>query len=211
MSRERIEKITCPECGQEHKITIWDSLNGDLDPEAKAQLLNGTLFRFQCTKCGHQSNLQYSILYHDMRNNAMVYFVHPDAVDETIESLSEWDEKLDIKMDDYRKRVVCDQNALREKAIIFDNGLDDRVVEIIKLMYLANAQDQHPDNEVSAIYLMVNDDELSLQFFAEQPMVAPVPREFYDKVAREFSDRIEAAGNSFLVDLDWAKEAISKK
>ena len=44
MSKERIQKITCPECGQEIEMVIWDSLNGDLDPEAKAQLLNGTLF-----------------------------------------------------------------------------------------------------------------------------------------------------------------------
>ena len=36
----------------------------------------------------------------------------------------------------YRKRIVTNQNALREKAIIFENELDDRVVELIKLLYL---------------------------------------------------------------------------
>ena len=39
----------------------------------------------------------------------------------------------------YRKRIVTNQNALREKAIIFENELDDRVVELIKLLYLLNS------------------------------------------------------------------------
>lgn len=211
MSKERQEKITCPECGQECEITIWDSLNADIDPEAKAQLLNGTLFRFHCDKCGHESNLQYSILYHDMTNSAMVYFVHPDAVESTIQELIEMEEKLPVKMDGYRKRVVCDQNALREKAILFDNGLDDRVVEIIKLMYLANAQQQFPDNEIEAVYMMVLDGKMTLQFFAKEPMSAEIPDGLYDKISQDFAARIEAAGNdSFVVDIGWAKEALTK-
>ena len=44
MSMERKETVTCPECGQEQDFIVWHSLNGDLDPEAKQRLLDGTLF-----------------------------------------------------------------------------------------------------------------------------------------------------------------------
>lgn len=210
MSKERIEIITCPECGTENKITIWDSLNGDIDPDAKKELLNGTLFRFKCDKCGHESNLQYSILYHDMKNNAMVYFVHPDAVEETIRELIDMENKLPVKMDGYRKRVVCDQNTLREKAIIFDNGLDDRVVEIIKLMYWANAQKQCPNNNINAIYFMIIDGKMSLQFFADQPMSADIPDGLYEKISIDFQHKIQEVEDSFVIDLDWAKNTLRK-
>lgn len=211
MSKEHVEKITCPECGQECEITIWDSLNGDIDPDAKAELINGTLFRFHCDKCGHESNLQYDILYHDMKNNAMVYFVHPDAVESTIHELIEMEEKLPVKMDGYKKRVVCDQNALREKAIIFDNGLDDRVVEIIKLMYLANAAKQFPDNPVDAVYMMIMDGTMSLQFMAKEPMSCEIPADLYEKISKDFASKIDAAGDdAFVVDLEWAKNALRR-
>ena len=210
MSKERIEKITCPKCGQEIEMVIWDRLNGDLDPEAKAQLLNGTLFRFKCSKCGHESNLQYSILYHDMKNSAMVYFVHPDAVEQTIQELTEMEEKLPVKMEGYRKRVVCDQNALREKAILFDNGVDDRVAEIIKLIYLANAHKQFPDNEITAAYMMIEDGKMWIQFFSQEPLSAEIPAEIYEKISKDLAAKLDAAGNDdFVVDLDWAKKLLN--
>lgn len=211
MSKEHIEKIKCPECGQECEITIWDSLNGDIDPDAKQQLLDGTLFRFHCEKCGHQSNLSYDILYHDMTNKAMVYFVRPEAVESTIEELIAMEEKLPVKMDDYKKRVVCDQNALREKAIIFNNELDDRVIEIIKLMYLANAAKQFPDKEITAVYVMIDQDgEMSLQFMTDEPLSCSVPNDLYDKIRQKFAANIDAVGDAdFVVDIEWAKRALS--
>ena len=80
MSMERKETITCPECGHTQDFIIWQTLNGDLDPEAKQQLLDGTLFRFECNKCGHKSNVDYGILYHDMMHQAMIYYVDENSV-----------------------------------------------------------------------------------------------------------------------------------
>lgn len=114
-------------------------------------------------------------------------------------------------MDGYRKRVVCDHNTLREKAIIFDNGLDDRVVEIIKLMYMANAAKQFPDNPVDAIYMMVMDGKMSLHFMAKEPMSCDISSDLYEKISKDFASRIDAAGDdAFVVDLEWAKEALRK-
>lgn len=85
MSRKRIKKITYPKCGHTQDYILWQSLNGDLNPEAKQELLNGTLFRFNCKNCGYESNVDYTILYHDMMHNAMVYYVDEDSVEQTIE------------------------------------------------------------------------------------------------------------------------------
>lgn len=55
----------------------------------------------------------------------------------------------------YRKRIVTNQNALREKAIIFENELDDRVVELIKLLYLLDVQDKFPEVNIVEGYFLV--------------------------------------------------------
>jgi hypothetical protein len=62
---------------------VWDSLNSDLDPDAKQKLLDGTLFQYKCEKCGHEASVAYDILYHDMKNNTMVYLVEHSVVEET--------------------------------------------------------------------------------------------------------------------------------
>lgn len=207
MSMEHKESITCPECGQKQDFIVWHSLNGDLDPEAKQRLLDGTLFHFKCDNCGHRSNVNYGMLYHDMTNQVMVYFVDEDSVEETLETMNDTEGKIGIPMPEYRKRIVTDQNALREKAIIFDQKLDDRVIEIIKLIYYSNASKQVPDANIDAVYFLVADDKYILQFIGDKTLSAEVPVEMYEKIKSDFAERLENAGDKeALVDMHWASE-----
>lgn len=207
MSMERKETITCPECGHTQDFIIWQSLNGDLDPEAKQQLLDGTLFRFECDKCGHKSNVDYGILYHDMRHQVMIYYVDEDSVEQAIESMYGAEDKMGIEMPGYRKRVVTDQNALREKAIIFENELDDRVIEIIKLIYLANASKQFPETNIKEVYFLVADGKYILEFIGDRPLSAEVSTSMYDSIKNDFAERLEAAGNREpIINIGWASE-----
>ena len=43
MSLRRKKTVACPKCNKESDYLFWESLNGDLDPEAKTQLIDGTL------------------------------------------------------------------------------------------------------------------------------------------------------------------------
>lgn len=65
MSVPRKEAVTCPHCGKETDIIIWESLNADLNPKEKQQLLDGTLFRFTCD-CGYTAGVD-SALYDRIR------------------------------------------------------------------------------------------------------------------------------------------------
>ena len=44
MSLRRKKTIACPKSNKESDYLFWESLNGDLDPEAKRQLIDGTFF-----------------------------------------------------------------------------------------------------------------------------------------------------------------------
>jgi len=205
MSMERKETITCPECGHTQDFIIWQTLNGDLDPEAKQQLLDGTLFRFECNKCGHKSNVDYGILYHDMMHQAMIYYVDENSVEQAIESMYGAEDKMGIEMPGYRKRVVTDQNALREKAIIFEHELDDRVIEIIKLFYLANASKQFPEAKIKEVYFLVTDGKYILEFIGDRPLSAEVSTSMYDSIKTDFAERLESAGNKEpVINISWA-------
>ena len=46
MSRNHIEKVTCPGCGKEADFTVWDSVNTTLEPDLKEKVLTGDLFKF---------------------------------------------------------------------------------------------------------------------------------------------------------------------
>jgi len=202
MSMEHTEAIVCPECGKTQDFTIWLTLNGDLDPEAKQQLLDGTLFNFVCKNCGHKSNVNYGLLYHDMTHKAMVYYVDEDSVEQTQETMLDAQKKMGFDISGYRKRVVTDRNSLREKAIIFEHGLDDRVIEIIKVIFYANAREQFPNAGISDVYFLVVDDRYILDFIGEKAMSADVPRE---KVNNDFADRLKKAGDEeTVIDFNWA-------
>ncbi len=207
MSMECKETYICPECGHEQECTVWHSLNGDMDPEAKQQLLDGTLFLSECSNCGHKSNLNYMLLYHDMTNQVMVYYVDEESVNETLETMKNSQKQFGMDMSGYRNRIVTDQNSLREKAIVFDNGLDDRIVEIIKLIYYINAEDQFSDAKINAVYFLIADGKYILEFIGDKPLSAEVPVELYDKIKHDFAERLESVGNEdFFVDLHWASE-----
>ena len=210
MSLERKQEITCPNCGQKSEIITWDSLNSELNPKAKMQLLNGSLFSFKCKNCEFESILRYNMLYHDMRNKVMVYLVAPNEIEKAIKSINETESSMLVKLEGYTKRVVCEQNALREKAIIFDNGLDDRVVEIIKLLYLLNIQKQFPEDDITAVYMMIENGEMWLEFYAKNVFTVSFSKEFYENVAKDFETQIASVENdATVINIKWAKEVLN--
>ena len=210
MSLESKEIIKCPECGKDNEFIVWQSLNGDLDPDAKQQLLDGTLFRFKCECCGYESNIVYPILYNDMSNNVMIYFVKEDEIEE-IKSSFAFKSEFGQAMADYRTRIVTDQNSLREKAIIFENKLDDRVVEIIKLIYFSNLRQTQPDAKVEVAYFMVDNGEYYIHFLGETPLTAKVSSSLYEQVANDFVSKLEKVEDEYIIDMQWAIKALSKK
>ena len=210
MSIESIQSVTCPECGNTQEFMIFESLNADLDPEAKKQLIQGTLFDFQCEKCGHTSHVNYPILYHDMTHKVMAYYVNPEQVEKTAEALMNVDTLTGNDMTGYRRRVVTSQNELREKAIIFDCELDDRIIEIIKLIYLAQARSQFPEANFVEARFMIMDGKQLLVFIGDESVSAELDPAIYAQVQADFAERLEKAGdNDPVVDVEWVSRFLN--
>lgn len=200
MAMQRRETVICPKCGRRQKITVWASLSAANDIAAKRRLLDGTLFRFVCAGCGYWGNVDYPVLYQDENRRAIVQYVDERDVERALADMDE-----EMPEEGYRKRIVTDQNALREKAVLFENGLDDRVAELIKLVYLSGAQKQEPDAHIAAAYFLAEDGAFSVELAGDMPRSVRVPKEMYDEFARAFAMRLQAAGDQdALVNMDWA-------
>jgi hypothetical protein len=212
MSKERIEIIPCPKCGHAHNFRVFESLNGDFDPDAKQALLNASLFRFKCEQCGFETSVVYDILYHDMTHQAMVYLVPEHAIEQVSQMMDHADTAFGFGTSAYRKRIVTDQNALREKALIFDNDLDDRIMEIVKTFYLSDARKRFPDINIEAAYFFVEGDKYMLEFVGDTPLKAEISVEFYAQIGMKYINVLsEISSGTYVIDANWAAKILSSE
>lgn len=133
MSKEITLDAVCPNCGFHQEVQYWGSINSDLNPELKARLMEGELNTYTCRQCSEVIQLGVAALYHDMSRGYMIYLLH----DKEQHRQAEKELAGFIAMlPNYRFRLVDQEIHLIEKIRIFEDGLDDRIVELIKMLIL---------------------------------------------------------------------------
>lgn len=215
MSRHHIEKITCPNCQNESDFLVWDSINTSLDPDMKEKVRTGEAFLWNCPFCETKANVEYATLYHQMEDLVMIYYVPGDSdKTETIELMQgrhknedgEYVE-IDLKIDeDYMKRVVETKEEFREKLLILDNGLDDRIIELMKVFITSHLK--HKENiEIDEILLdQYEDDSLgfTIHQIDERWGRVSFQENLYEFFKKKFNVVAEYEKETVVVDSDWA-------
>jgi len=82
MSRSSNETLKCPECGNSQSITVWSSLNVDLDPELRKKLFAGEINQFKCTSCKNAAFIDTHLLYHDMKRQFAVQYYPAQSLED---------------------------------------------------------------------------------------------------------------------------------
>lgn len=130
MSRSIASRVTCPLCNGSQVATIWTSINVTADPTLKEPFLRSELNVLRCKRCTIDTPIETSVLYHDMELRLMIWQI-PDRVPGIrVREAPELPPFPGIET--YLLRVVGSHAEMVEKIIIFDAGLDDRVVEMAK-------------------------------------------------------------------------------
>lgn len=136
MSQREFTTVTCPQCGHSQEFLVWPSLNVSLDPDEKPRLLSGALHRFTCEQCAAQTEVSFPLLYHDMDRKLMIHYLQEgETPEEHTEGIM--GSLLGMMGESYTFRYVHSRNEMIEKILIFDAGLDDRVVELFKFLLRA--------------------------------------------------------------------------
>lgn len=129
MSRPLQEVLVCPHCGVSNPVTVWASVNPTVDPQLKEELLRGDLTTYVCNGCTRRNSLLFELLYHDMAKELLIWLVPDGIQSKEPRALA----LLEIFGGDYTRRLVRTVHKLTEKVRCFDAGLDDRVLELVKL------------------------------------------------------------------------------
>lgn len=218
MSSHYFEKISCPKCGAEVDIALWRSINTMLDPEMKEKVRTGEIFIFNCPKCGGNTNLVYPLLYHQMEDEIMIYLVSPEEVNKTVEMfqgpISPINDGLTKHMDDmektYKYRVVSSINQFKEKLMILDDKLDDRIVEIMKVvlrMYIS----KNENVTIQECFYDSNGGEPCFAVSTEEGWgTIQYDEEMYNNIAELYKKQFQEE-KVYLVDYDWAVSILTNE
>ena len=134
--------VQCGFCGRIFDYTMYPEINIPGDSKLKKKILNKTLFFPTCPHCRQECKLKVNCIYRD--ENRKDWFVVTDRTDTKIEEMmktgnlhfndiSTDDDVVDFMKGCYKRRVVHDVDAFREKILLSDYNFDDRIIELMKL------------------------------------------------------------------------------
>lgn len=213
MSRKITKEIACPHCNASVDTELWSSINVTHDPAARVRIMDESLFSWRCPECGYQAKLLYPCLYHDMDRKFMIYLIPELTQNSLFDPLVE---KQFPELADIRKRLVTDLNAMKEKVLLFEAGLDDKAIELTKLA-LSEVLAKRRGQAVLYGYFCAYDGEqnrLGFSFFLEgdsEPCYQGTRMQVYEK-SMEIVNRFAPAerdGAGFIrIDGAWASEIL---
>ena len=128
MSRMSPTEVNCPVCGLAQTVTVWDSLNADLSPEAREELFEGKINFFECSSCDAEGFLAVPLMYHDMNRRFVVQYFPFHALEEdeflerfardgTDSVMTEAIERLPEKA-----RALAASDYMKRPQVVFDMG-----------------------------------------------------------------------------------------
>lgn len=193
MSINTKKQIKCPSCGTLSEMTLWQSVTANDSPDLKDDILKGKVNIFRCASCGASALVPVPLLYHDMEKRLMISFSPCEEKDKMhlfneVREASRASGEL-AELLDYNLRFVCSYNEFLEKILIFDNGLSDKTIEVLKLLVLMQDSEKMDDRicmfgkvDADRIEFMVQDKKEG------QVYTSQVPMETYNTVSKSLKE-----------------------
>ena len=188
MSLNSKQNVKCPKCGQMAEVTVWNSITVKDSADLKQDLLQGKINMFHCASCSHTALMPNPILYHDEQKKLLISF---SPCDDPVMEQKLYDNIKDTSaksgelknFEGYNLRFITKYNDFLEKILIFDNKLNDKAIEVIKLMVLS--QDLEKSEQRDCFFGKVQDGNLQFMIrdnIENQIYTSSVPKESYDTV-----------------------------
>lgn len=221
MSKCDTTEIKCKYCGEIGTFRYWGSVNTVLNPELKQAVRTGELFKYECPKCRKTSMVHYEFLYHQMEDSFIIFHA------ENREHAQLWLNSLNESMNHekmgnlfkatsgkYVFRAVKSLSELNEKIEIFEAGLDDRIIELVKIFALQFYMNENPKSEVEGVYYTPYEDDKKILVFMNKGKAigaAELDSKLYNFVKESFIDeRPPIQEDDRIIDLEWAGKVMEE-
>ncbi|MDI9468782.1 MAG: CpXC domain-containing protein [Bacillota bacterium] len=235
MTRFHKETVTCPFCASDEEVVIWDVMDVSEDPDLKERLLTKRCQVLECQNCGEESILARPLVYLDPAAGLLLAWrpelaefeaTEPDTpFDGRPESLLNLPAGLDAallpQLDSlaemscearhWRLRLLASYNDLLEKIHAFGAGLDDRILEIVKLALATRYADEE-DLFFEAMHLLAAQGGLLLLQVLERErgwQTLEISMELYDNAYDFLIERMPAEGQWQRIDGRFARRFVT--
>jgi CpXC motif protein len=209
MSISLTKVLPCRTCGADIEATTFESINPTRHPFLQDQLLERTLLRRSCDRCGAPHQHCDRLIWTDLPGKLCVCIVQEHdrphwarLEKEALRALSVplreegppavrlWGAQVAI-------RLVFSTEELREKVICRLAGLDDRVVEYLKVTLM--------DRDRGVVPVLDGCDQTSdLRFrFLDRDELVTLPRDRYRQAAARTAELAEELPGLFAADATW--------
>ena len=203
MAEAQNNMFTCPQCGEDGPLTMWTSINVAQDPDARRRVEDLSIFEWTCPNCQKTSLVLHPCLYHDVANEFMIWFAPNGEIQDNTTDFSQ--------LDHCTLRTTHTPNEFREKVNVLERHLDDRALEMTKLILIM----QLSRDNVDVVDVVFHSIDTSGRFVfvlvhpdgAEQYL--RLPPTTYQKLAQDVREYLYTPTHSFLtIDLNWAKDSL---
>ncbi len=208
-------EMTCDRCGGSLSFTTRPTIDTGEDSAWKDKVRNGSAFAAACPHCGDTKYYDYSFLYKERESQTLLYYAANEAdFQEACRIMTGRSREVPwASISTWRRRVVANRAVLSEKLLILDAGLDDRFVEMEKVLAYSFFKKQNPSSAVDAVRFDRADDGHSrLCFFCGEEIVTAYgfDQDMYQKLENTFSAALKKTEREdIIVDSQWAVKVMN--
>lgn len=220
MAEIRKEKVYCPKCKKEIEIGMWDVVESPYDKEEKEKVLKNMFFKVHCDDCDIIFPIAYRCQYNDLERKFLIWFV-PGMEPKDKKVIADYEQRLKtdntlrLAQGGYRYRLVRTDNELREKVFIFEQGYDDRIIEIMKMLYAPMIkQSVAKERDIMGIYFDQKKDGkyrwVILLTGMNQPLMMDINMDMYEEMKGKLAgiiDEMLPEGFAY-INVLWAREVM---
>ena len=209
-----ILSITCPQCHGTFTFTTYPAIDTKDDGMWAEKVRTGEAFLGKCPHCGWETHYDYSFLYKEREKNFLMYYAANEedyksgyAMMTGHDSMVDWE-----KISSWTRRVVTSREDVLEKLMILDDGLDDRIIEILKALAFVSLHQHKPELSVDTVLFDRGSDGNHYFRFSEKGKVVAAyafERPMYERVKRNLGENLRhLTGGEVVINSQWAVKAL---
>ena len=138
MNSTKTIKMKCGKCQEEFDYSVYQYINVTGDTKLKKEVVNKEVFKVCCPKCGALHHMLFPLIYVDDEKKVVFSLITNTSKIEDFKKFFHDEQEMFFK--DYTCRLVIDGHELAEKILISEAGLNDKVLEVVKVYILSTSK-----------------------------------------------------------------------